>query len=261
MLASAALNVLIASQGAIRIAPGNVRVPIPSIARKSSPELGQYYDLYAAPRDAADLDQPLPINMQPRPIGVRKRLNDVERENDWIRSVHVWFVNDDGEVLMQKREKGEEFAGKWDVSCRGELTAADSTSKAAVKEISDDIGLRMDEKSVELMKFCTVPHSPVDANGNRMPFAERVNEYQDMYVIPAPVAVKNLDRYLSNDVVFVPCEELFRAWIEYDPAYVWRPDHYRHELEAAIVRMGHFGYSGWRNNEPDPYVYRPVARR
>ncbi|HSX43159.1 MAG TPA: NUDIX domain-containing protein [Candidatus Saccharimonadales bacterium] len=57
-------------------------------------------------------------------------------------SVFVWIYNSKGEVLLQHRAKDKKiFSDVWDVSVAGHITAGDEPVEAAIREVSEEIGI------------------------------------------------------------------------------------------------------------------------
>lgn len=58
--------------------------------------------------------------------------------------VQVWLYNSKGEVLLQLRSKSKKiFPGVWDISAAGHISAGETTLEAAVREIEEEIGIRV----------------------------------------------------------------------------------------------------------------------
>lgn len=60
------------------------------------------------------------------------------------RAVHVLVFNRRGEVFLQKRSMAKDSApGCWDSSCSGHLDAGEDYAAAAVRELEEEIGLKI----------------------------------------------------------------------------------------------------------------------
>lgn len=78
------------------------------------------------------------------PAGIRKTKDEIHRDGDWHRSVHVWIATPDGRLLIQRRSREKEnHPGLWDVSAAGHLSAGEDSLSAAVREVEEEIGLRI----------------------------------------------------------------------------------------------------------------------
>jgi len=61
------------------------------------------------------------------------------------RAVHVLVFNGAGELFLQKRAQSKDVApGAWDSSASGHLAAGEDYDAAAVRELAEEIGLRVD---------------------------------------------------------------------------------------------------------------------
>ena len=62
----------------------------------------------------------------------------------WHRAVHVLVFNAQGRVFLQKRSMLKDLSpGLWDSSCSGHLDAGEDYDAAAVRELAEEIGVRI----------------------------------------------------------------------------------------------------------------------
>ncbi len=65
--------------------------------------------------------------------------------------VFAWIINDRNEFIISRRQKGKIFAGKWE--CTGGCAlAGESSISAAVREVSEELGLSLEPSEGELFK-------------------------------------------------------------------------------------------------------------
>ena len=70
------------------------------------------------------------------------------------RAVHVLVFNRRGEVFLQKRSlKKDTFPGAWDSSTSGHLDSGEDYDAGAVRELREEIGLRVDQPPRRLFKI------------------------------------------------------------------------------------------------------------
>lgn len=78
--------------------------------------------------------------------GQVKERSAVHRDGDWHGTAHIWLVRKQNgrlQVLLQKRSrKKETFPGCFDTSCAGHLSAGDSFEEGALRELSEELGIR-----------------------------------------------------------------------------------------------------------------------
>src|SRR5690606_29990445 len=64
-------------------------------------------------------------------------------------SIHVWFYTANGEVLIQKRSKNKDtHPNLWDVSVAGHVGAGEDIILSALREVKEEIGLRVDKEDL-----------------------------------------------------------------------------------------------------------------
>ena len=62
----------------------------------------------------------------------------------WHRAVHVLVFDAAGRVFLQKRSMTKDLSpGLWDSSCSGHLDAGEDYDPAAVRELGEEIGVRL----------------------------------------------------------------------------------------------------------------------
>ena len=65
--------------------------------------------------------------------------------------VFAWIINDKNEFIISRRQKGKSFAGKWECTCGCALAGEDSL-RAAMREVSEELGLSLDAEKGEFFK-------------------------------------------------------------------------------------------------------------
>lgn len=83
----------------------------------------------------------------------RTALKSVAHKKGWFHpTVHVWFFTADGKVLIQQRAATKSIHSLlWDVSVAGHVGAGEDVKKAAVREVKEEIGLKIAKD--DLRKF------------------------------------------------------------------------------------------------------------
>lgn len=113
---------------------------------------------------------------------------DVHKLGLWHKCVHIWIINGKGEVLLQKRsEQKATNPNMWTTATSGHLSAGDTSIEGAIRELSEEIGLQVNED--ELKYLFTVKESGVNDN-NEKHIIE--NEITDVYLIEKNVAITEL---------------------------------------------------------------------
>jgi isopentenyldiphosphate isomerase len=92
-------------------------------------------------------------------IGQRTR-GEVHRLGLRHRAVHVLVFNGRGEIFLQKRSMGKDtFPGAWDSSASGHLDAGEAYDACAVRELREEIGLKLASPPTPLFKINARPET------------------------------------------------------------------------------------------------------
>lgn len=92
------------------------------------------------------------VNERDEVIG-RKPRSKVHALGLLHRAVHVLVFNARGEIFLQKRSmKKDRQPGVWDSSCSGHVDSGEDYDQTAVRELSEEIGLRLNAPPERLFK-------------------------------------------------------------------------------------------------------------
>ena len=76
------------------------------------------------------------------------------------RAIHVLVFDRTGRVFLQKRSLRKDTApGCWDSSCSGHVDAGETYEAAAVRELFEEIGLRLSEPPPRWLRFEACPET------------------------------------------------------------------------------------------------------
>lgn len=99
------------------------------------------------------------VNEQDEVIGRRPR-NEVHRLGLMHRAVHILVFNSRGQVFLQKRSmKKDRQPGVWDSSSSGHVDAGESYDACAVREMGEELGLRVNSPPQRLFKLSASPET------------------------------------------------------------------------------------------------------
>lgn len=74
----------------------------------------------------------------------RATRREVHATGLWHRAVHILVFDGSGRVFLQKRSLLKDLSpGLWDSSCSGHLDAGEDYDTAAVRELGEEIGVRL----------------------------------------------------------------------------------------------------------------------
>ncbi len=83
------------------------------------------------------------------PTGKTAMKSEAHRKGLFHSTVHIWFYTKNGEILLQKRSQQKDIhPSLWDVSVAGHIGAGEANLAAAIREVQEEIGLRICEKQL-----------------------------------------------------------------------------------------------------------------
>ena len=116
--------------------------------------------------------------------GKIKSRNEVHRNGDWHKAVHIFIVNDSNKILLQKRSAIKEtFPNIWTTSVSGHLSSGDNSIEGSIREIKEEIGLTV--KKEELKYLFTVKENMIWKNITN-------NEFVDVFLINKNINISDL---------------------------------------------------------------------
>jgi isopentenyl-diphosphate delta-isomerase type 1 len=99
------------------------------------------------------------VNERDEVIGRRSR-SDVHRLGLLHRAVHVLVFNARGEIFLQQRSmKKDRHPGVWDSSASGHVDSGEDYDATAVREVREEIGLRLAKTPARLFKIAACPET------------------------------------------------------------------------------------------------------
>ncbi len=98
------------------------------------------------------------VNEEGLATGLVESRADVHKKGLWHRAVHIWLINNNKEILLQKRSLNKEsHPGLWDISCAGHISSGETSREAALKELEEELGILALEEELEFLfsqKMC-----------------------------------------------------------------------------------------------------------
>jgi len=145
----------------------------------------------------------------------------VHRDGDWHKAVHIWIINDQEEILLQRRSKDKDSdPNMLDISCAGHLSTGDSSLIGACRELKEELNLDID--SSQLQFITTLKRSPKHDDN----FVD--NEFDDIYLLKTTKKITDL-RYQTeeiSEIFFVPYKKFKEMVAARQPDLVDYPDEY-----------------------------------
>lgn len=76
----------------------------------------------------------------------------VHRDGDWHRAVMIWVVNPERGILLQRRAPNKDsHPNCWDISCGGHLSAGDDSITGAIRELAEELGLKVKPEDLHFL--------------------------------------------------------------------------------------------------------------
>ena len=83
------------------------------------------------------------------PIGEIKEKTKAHEDGNFHRTAHVWIINDNNELLLQKRSASKKsHPNCWDISGAGHIRAGETVTEGAIRELKEELGLEAIEKDL-----------------------------------------------------------------------------------------------------------------
>lgn len=157
-------------------------------------------------------------NMRGEKIGVVDKMI-AHRDGLWHKSVHVWIINENGEVLLQYRCSDKSlYPDTWDASFAGHIGAGESSIEAVIREGKEELGIDVDLEKLEYIftnKEILV-YNDIDSR-----------EYVDIFILRQDIKVEDLvyqeeevggSKYVNTEEFFDLAEndKLFPHEVEYN---------------------------------------------
>ncbi|MCB1211632.1 MAG: ribosomal RNA small subunit methyltransferase A [Verrucomicrobiales bacterium] len=117
------------------------------------------------------------------------------------RAVHIFVINPRGDIYLQRRSHLKDVAPlKWDSSAAGHLDVGESYAAAALRELHEELGIRVDETKLAV-------EVPADEGTD--------NEFVELRIAHHPGPVKVQPEEIHSGTWFTP--ELIDGWVAARP--------------------------------------------
>ena len=133
------------------------------------------------------------------PLNISKEKIQAHQDGDFHRTAHIWIINDNIELLLQKRSASKKsHPNCWDISGAGHIKAGEEVLDGAIRELEEELGVVA--KKDDLKYITTIKSTK---NSKNM-------EFQYVYLLECN---KKVDEYFFKDnevseVKYVYYEEL-----------------------------------------------------
>ncbi|HYC34676.1 MAG TPA: NUDIX domain-containing protein [Candidatus Paceibacterota bacterium] len=106
---------------------------------------------------------------------------EIHRVGLWHGVTHIWFVNNQGNLILQKRSaQKESYPALFDISVAGHIDSGEDSLKASLREIEEETGHKAEES--KLVFLTRIRSSVTEKDGTYLN-----NEFQDVYIYKTDV--------------------------------------------------------------------------
>ena len=156
--------------------------------------------------------------------GKIKLRDEVHRDGDWHKAVHIWIINNNGDVLLQRRcETKDSNPNMLDISSAGHLSSGDNSIDGAIRELKEELNLDVNKEDLQFIKTIkrSVKYTETFLN----------NEFDDMYVLKTDKKISDMkfQKEEISEIMYVPYKK-FKEMVNNH-----EPDLLRHDEEYAIL--------------------------
>lgn len=155
------------------------------------------------------------------------------KEGLYHPTVHVWCYTDaDSKILLQKRGATKAtFPSLWDVSVAGHIHAGEDPVKAAIREIKEEIGLKVSKYDLFQIGTFKSEHFHSDCCIDR--------EFHHTFVCELTVPFSSLKKQKEEveDLILIPLNEFLEDLISEQPQRTYVPhgmEYYSSILNAIL---------------------------
>lgn len=144
----------------------------------------------------------------------KKEKDEVYKTGGRHKTVHIWIMNSNKEILMQKRSPEKEtYPNLWAISCAGHVRSYEESIGAAVRELREELGIKAKEEDFKYL-FTIECERFVDGLD--------LTTIDDIYLIELEIDIDAAKLQLTEltDLKYVYYEYLEQILNSNDPLYV-----------------------------------------
>ncbi|MBP2833949.1 NUDIX domain-containing protein [Aquimarina sp. U1-2] len=145
-----------------------------------------------------------------KPTGEKRLKSEAHALGLYHASVHIWFYTADQKVLFQKRAANKDvFPNLWDVSVAGHVGTGELPIHSAIREIEEEIGLKITEDDLEFISIYLAKKIPkpniIDNEFHHIYFSKLTTPVQELQLQTEEVSkVKLFEIDILKDIIEHP---------------------------------------------------------
>ena len=154
--------------------------------------------------------------------------SEIYRKGLWHRASHIWIINDNKELLVQKRNPYKQtFPNLWAISVAGHVDSGETSLDTAVREVKEELNLDVEPDEFEYL-FTVKRETPYKDSFLRV--------FDDVYLLHRDIDCEQTKLQVEEltDIKYVYYEYLEKIFKEGDKDYV--PYTEEHEKLFKILK-------------------------
>ncbi len=170
------------------------------------------------------------LDAEGNPTGESLLKSEAHRLGLFHPTVHVWCYDKKGFVLLQQRGKEKtNFPLKWDISVAGHVSAGETLTEAAVREVHEEIGVEIDVKQLEKIGVFKTEHQ------HAPDYFDREFNHTFLCHLPSGTILKKQESEVEA-LEWFPMEKL-KAWVQREHEVLVPNSDNRYEKVIAQIAM------------------------
>jgi len=124
---------------------------------------------------------------------------EVHKDGDWHKAIHIWIINNKGDILLQRRcATKDSNPNMLDISCAGHLTAGDNSLSGAIRELKEELNLDIQQEDLQFIKTLKRSSKYTETFIN--------NEFDDLYILRTNKSIDDMkfQEEEISELFFVP---------------------------------------------------------
>lgn len=129
-------------------------------------------------------------------------IDDCHKSGYWHRAVYAFIIDNDFNILLQKRSKYKKlWPNKWDVTVGGHVNTGEFGRQALIRECKEELGIEITDNDI---KYIVGTTSKYNQNGYIN------NHYDECYLILKKIDINQLTLKSDEveDIKYFPCNEV-----------------------------------------------------
>lgn len=146
--------------------------------------------------------------------GEAKTKGEIYKNGSWHRSVHIWVMNDNKELLVQKRNPFKKtFPNLWAISAAGHVVSGENSIESGLRELKEELDIEATADELEYL-FTIKRIQPLDDSYIRV--------FDDVYLLHRNIDVDHTKLQVEEltDIKYVYYQYLETILKDGDKDYV-----------------------------------------